>query len=320
MLALLLVIASLVYARWPAATQAATATIAGGCSSAATASADQAVSVSLQLSAAGEPGSSSGATALTLLLGGVFVASLSATLLVLAKLLFNHAPLLPQREYPPASWGLAEAGLVAMAFVLLSIAAGMAGGSTTQALTLQMATHTAVACLALSLAGRRGDRARAMGAANLQTRDVSTGILGYLTTLPLFYAVAVFSLMACIRLGIPMERHPVEGMLLAPGTPAGVLIAAGLLAVVVAPVCEEILFRGFLLPALERQLPRKLAIVVSAMVFASVHGGIHTLAPLLVLGLLLGWLFSRTRSLAAPVAAHALHNALTVVFASLAAS
>ena len=78
-----------------------------------------------------------------------------------------------------------------------------------------------------------------------------------------------------------------------------------------APLWEEAVFRGFLLPSLCRNLPAHAAVCVSALLFAGAHCSAS--APgLLLLGVLLGGVYVRTRALAAPVFLHALWNLHTV--------
>jgi membrane protease YdiL (CAAX protease family) len=48
----------------------------------------------------------------------------------------------------------------------------------------------------------------------------------------------------------------------------------------------------------------------SALLFAFSHGAVGLLVPVFVSGLLLAWLFLRSRSLGASMTAHALQNAL----------
>ena len=84
---------------------------------------------------------------------------------------------------------------------------------------------------------------------------------------------------------------------------------------VAAPLWEEAIFRGFLLASLASRVPRRWAIVGSAVVFALAHFAPHRAAALLLLGLLFGWLYSRTGSLGAAVLAHSLWN--LYIFAGL---
>lgn len=92
----------------------------------------------------------------------------------------------------------------------------------------------------------------------------------------------------------------------APRTVFAVLISA----VVIAPICEEVFFRGFLLPGLRRVLSAPWAIVVSSVIFAVAHVQLGSLPLLLVLALFLGTLRVLTRSLWPGVILHTLNNAL----------
>ena len=83
------------------------------------------------------------------------------------------------------------------------------------------------------------------------------------------------------------------------------------LAVVQAPVCEEIVYRGVLYPALRQGLRRWPAILVSGVLFWGVHWiywGRVTPPNHLAAGILFAWVYDRTRSLLAPTLLHALGN------------
>ncbi|WP_082318123.1 CPBP family intramembrane glutamic endopeptidase [Hymenobacter sp. DG25A] len=79
---------------------------------------------------------------------------------------------------------------------------------------------------------------------------------------------------------------------------------------VAAPVLEELLFRGVLLPGLLRNYPQRpwVAIGQSALVFGIIHGNPAQLVGAGLLGLLLGWLYYRTSSLGICIVVHALNN------------
>ncbi len=80
-----------------------------------------------------------------------------------------------------------------------------------------------------------------------------------------------------------------------------------------APVCEELLFRGVLFGWLRRLLPSSVAIVVTAAVFAGAHL-LPTLFPLLFLfGLGAAWIRERTGSTLNSFAMHATQNTVAVV-------
>jgi len=89
------------------------------------------------------------------------------------------------------------------------------------------------------------------------------------------------------------------------------LACFALTATVLAPLFEETLFRGVLLPVLARRLGPLPAVLASAAVFALAHLSLTELVPLLVLGVGLGWLRWRSGRLAASVLMHSLWNGLT---------
>jgi membrane protease YdiL (CAAX protease family) len=99
------------------------------------------------------------------------------------------------------------------------------------------------------------------------------------------------------------------------------LLALVLLAVVVAPVTEELLYRGLLQTVLLRALGRRrrwLVIVAASLPFAVIHLSAVTawmLPSLFVFGLVLGWLYERTGSLWPPILVHAGFNAANVALA-----
>lgn len=82
-------------------------------------------------------------------------------------------------------------------------------------------------------------------------------------------------------------------------------------AVLLAPLFEETIFRGVLLPVAARELGGTWGVVVSAAVFAVAHLSLGELPALFVLGLGLGWLRLSSGRLGASVLMHALWNAMT---------
>jgi membrane protease YdiL (CAAX protease family) len=83
-------------------------------------------------------------------------------------------------------------------------------------------------------------------------------------------------------------------------------------AVIAAPLCEEIVFRGYLYPVLKKYSGIGAAVFCSSLVFAAAHGNLTALLPLLIFGGLLVLLYEKTGSLWAPIAAHFCFNAATV--------
>ena len=81
--------------------------------------------------------------------------------------------------------------------------------------------------------------------------------------------------------------------------------------VLIAPVTEEVVYRGFLQGLLRPLCGTRAAIAVAAACFSLVHGEAGVVVPLFMLGLLLGWLYERAGHIGVPIVVHAAHNALT---------
>jgi uncharacterized protein len=91
------------------------------------------------------------------------------------------------------------------------------------------------------------------------------------------------------------------------------IVLGGLVAVLAAPIGEEIFFRGLLHTALRARMRFWAAGSISAAVFAVFHV-IPLLMPLFfVVGLGLAWLYERRGTLLAPIAAHAAFNVVGFV-------
>jgi len=92
-------------------------------------------------------------------------------------------------------------------------------------------------------------------------------------------------------------------------------LAALVIAGVVAPVAEEVFFRGFLQAGLENRFGRWAAILLTALLFALVHVLPGVLPPILVLGLIFGILRAETDSVWPCILLHGVFNALSVTAA-----
>jgi len=87
-------------------------------------------------------------------------------------------------------------------------------------------------------------------------------------------------------------------------------------AVIMAPVAEELFFRGLVFNAWEREYGTARALVGSAGLFALVHvvgGTALAVFQVLLLGLLLGYVYMRVRSLAVTIGMHAAFNLVSVL-------
>jgi uncharacterized protein len=84
-------------------------------------------------------------------------------------------------------------------------------------------------------------------------------------------------------------------------------------AAIAAPLFEEFLFRGFLLPSLTRYVPVWGSILLSAFLFAAAHLSLSEILPLFSLGIVLGVVYTRSQNLLAPMLLHSLWNSGTLL-------
>lgn len=133
------------------------------------------------------------------------------------------------------------------------------------------------------------------------------------------YVLAGFALSLALQalahfLPIPKEL-PIDSFF---RTPAEAW-ALSILSVTLAPLMEELFFRGFLYPVLARRLGLPLAVFVTALGFALLHGAqlMFAWGPVLVVflvGLVLTMVRAKTNSVAASLLIHMAYNGTITVF------
>lgn len=87
----------------------------------------------------------------------------------------------------------------------------------------------------------------------------------------------------------------------------------GISAVVIAPICEECCFRGFLYNCIRKHTHAVIAAVLSSLLFAAVHLSLAQFLPLLLFALAQCYIYERSKTLVAPMVTHALFNALALI-------
>jgi membrane protease YdiL (CAAX protease family) len=118
-------------------------------------------------------------------------------------------------------------------------------------------------------------------------------------------ALMAMPALAASLLWMAILRH--QGML-PPAAPAATLSWLAPLSVLAAPVFEEFIFRGQVFGGMRRSLSAAPAMAASATLFAVIHPALAML-PVFVLGLCTAYAAERSKSLLAPIVAHALYNA-----------
>ncbi|HTE19404.1 MAG TPA: type II CAAX endopeptidase family protein [Armatimonadota bacterium] len=113
------------------------------------------------------------------------------------------------------------------------------------------------------------------------------------------------------------EANALEFLNAARGQPVALVLLV-LIVGLVGPVAEEVFFRGFAYRAFKERFGVRGGVVLSALLFALIHGNPIALVPIFVAGALLAWLYERTGSLAAPILLHCGNNLLSVLLYFLA--
>ena len=106
-------------------------------------------------------------------------------------------------------------------------------------------------------------------------------------------------------------QAPVKMILEAKQNDPSKLVFLGILAVIIAPLCEEFVFRGYIYGTLKRFSCRFFSATISALFFAVVHTSLWSLFPLFIVGFFLAMIYEISDSLWAPILTHALFNGIT---------
>ncbi|TSA37208.1 MAG: CPBP family intramembrane metalloprotease [Verrucomicrobiaceae bacterium] len=216
--------------------------------------------------------------------------------------------------FPTAPWGWPEGilsgGLVALFLAMAAESFGRPQGKIDLGGVLTgFAMYAGLICLVMGILVFRGFDL--VGAFGLKTRGWGWKTVGGWL---LMFLPPIFLVQAAIYFFAGPEQSPqpiVDFLLQSKGWQdrAAVFVVA----VLAAPVTEELIFRGCLYGVLRAHWGRPAAIAVTAVLFALIHGHVPSLPGLLILATGLSLIYERCGSLWAPVAMHATFNALNIV-------
>ncbi|MBI4660206.1 MAG: CPBP family intramembrane metalloprotease [Verrucomicrobia bacterium] len=132
------------------------------------------------------------------------------------------------------------------------------------------------------------------------------GIVG-VAVLPMAWSLARVSAKIMAKFHFdPIVQDTVQTLQAAESTELKILL--GLLAVFVAPVAEELVFRGILYPAIKQRGFPRLALWGTSLLFAAIHNNAMIFLSLTLLAVLLTLLYETTDNLLAPILTHSLFN------------
>lgn len=236
------------------------------------------------------------------------------------RALVVRAALPPGRYRGPAIFVLLMQALIVGAIASL-IAASTAvaifnGGELTVGGTLVQLTSTQVGLLAVT--GGLIVAPRALVGLRLlpATRVWRSVAVGLILAIPAWVGVSLLAnLVATVLRALGLEQDTgIVDAVMNRADPTVIVLAV----VLVAPIAEELFFRGVVYNAWEREHGTRVAVFGSAALFAAIHASLYLFLPIFVLGVVLALVYRSTRSLLATIALHAGFNAITVAITLLA--
>ncbi len=205
---------------------------------------------------------------------------------------------------------LAILALVASTMVLGTLLRGASAGTllVLQGITLDMAGLAAI----VLVLRRRGLSWRGVfGPRQSGSPRLGQGCVAYLAVLPLTVFASLASQGVLSARGYPPSIQEVARLLTGDYSPA-VQIYLVVLAIGLAPLFEETLFRGVLLPLFIRRFGLGTGVAVTSLLFAAIHFHLYSAVPLFVIAAGFSLAYVYTGSLWAPVAMHSLFNGVNL--------
>tara|TARA_B100000530_G_scaffold214572_1_gene137665 strand:+ start:115 stop:903 length:789 start_codon:yes stop_codon:yes gene_type:complete len=152
-------------------------------------------------------------------------------------------------------------------------------------------------------------------AERLRIRFVSSDVI--ISTIYLSFGIIILSdeLDRIIQIFLPAPEYILDlNGLLQPESIVGFFLLF-IAVVIIAPLGEELLFRGFLQQILEKHWKDVTrAVLVTALFFAMIHMNPYWFVQIYILGILLGFLAWKTKSVLPPLILHGINNAMAMFF------
>jgi membrane protease YdiL (CAAX protease family) len=255
----------------------------------------------------------------------ILLLGLGGLLLVVGLVLNAIRALIVRRWLPPERYRGPAVFVLLLLAVIVGTAVALGAGRTALALfddrplsvsgTLILLTSTQIGLLVV--AGALVVAPRALAGVQLvgRTGVARSLLIGLAIAIPAWIGAQLLAAAAGLALEAIgfKEDTGVLDTVLQRGDPTVILVAF----LLVAPVAEEIFFRGVVYNAWERERGAAFALFGSAALFAVIHTSLFSLVPIFALGLALALVYRSTRSLLATIAMHAGFNAISVVIALL---
>jgi membrane protease YdiL (CAAX protease family) len=249
------------------------------------------------------------------ILGSLF----SATLLCILNSVFPAARNRLTDTLIARSWSRRQGLLLLGAFIglsvlisLLQILPGVDQSDLAQLLIILLFSFSQIAVLQALGRSRAKGWSEDFGMARKRLKLLPLSFLIYLAVLPLIGLISLLYQKILVQLlGNEVEIQAIAQLI----SDSNSWVKAGYiaLAVVAAPLYEEIIFRGVLFPMAARRIGLPGGMLAISAVFALLHFHLPSLMPLFLLSIVLCLTYWRTGSLWTSIGLHALFNGATVL-------
>lgn len=260
-------------------------------------------------------------------LGPILLLGLGGLLLLVGVVTNVVRAVIVRGALPPARYRGPAIGVLLLLALVVGTVVSLADGGTALALfggdgelsvggTLLLLTSTQIGLLAV--AGALVVAPKALAGVRLRPPSGlgRSLLIGLGMAVPAWVGATVLAVLASLGLEALGFREDlgIIDTIFERGDPTVILLAF----LIVAPIAEELFFRGVVYNAWLRERGPNVALYGSAALFAAIHTSLFSLLPIFALGVALALVYRWTRSLPAAMAMHAGFNAISVTLTLLA--
>ena len=226
----------------------------------------------------------------------------------------NQVPAGNEPQERPIPWSAAESWIGVLLLILLNVVLilfvkGDSGAQLAQSAAIAFAELVYILPVVIILAWKRISW-KYLGFGGFQWSELAIGC----GLLIVGYGVIIVHNIILFLLKVDTQGKQIQDILSSIDSPIWFFIAAA----IVAPLVEEIFFRGFLFQGFRQRYGWVPALLLSSAIFSAAHLDPASLIPTFVLGLILSYVYHRTNSLWLGIIIHFLNNATATLLIYLA--
>lgn len=135
----------------------------------------------------------------------------------------------------------------------------------------------------------------------------------YTTFAPIILASLLLNHFLTEKLGLGYSLNPVVELLFLVRNKFS-LIVVGLQIILLAPLAEELFFRGFVYKLVRNRYKFLASAILTSLLFAFLHRTPQNILPLFTISMAICYLYEKTQNILAPVIFHSLHNLISFSF------